>query len=205
MSRASALVLAALYAALAGLVAAGTFTGLDQWAVDHAMPGAHFHAQQDSVIQSLVPFAEPHARAGWGLAVNLVTLPAGAVVSLAILVALRDWILAAVCIAADLVELLCKHVLTRPALGAGRFHIAPFDSSFPSGHALRTVIVAGAVAALWPRGRPPVAVWACASIALLLLAGWHTPTDLAGGLLLGALALLGARGAGALRARRLRP
>jgi len=41
------------------------------------------------------------------------------------------------------------------------------------------------------------------ALALLELAGWHTPTDLAGGVLLGALALLGARGAGALGRRRL--
>ncbi len=200
----SAVVVAALYAALAALVAAGTFTGLDQWAVEHAMPGAHFHAKQVSLLDSLFPFVGAHTRSGWGLAVNLVTLPAGAVVSLAILALLRQWTLAAVCIAADLVELLCKHVLTRPALHAGRFHIVPFDSSFPSGHALRTVIVAAALAAAWPRARALVAVWACASIALLLLAGWHTPSDLAGGGVLGGLALLGARGAGALRARRLR-
>jgi hypothetical protein len=47
------------------------------------------------------------------------------------------------------------------------------------------------------------AAWAVASIVLLQLAGWHTPTDVLGGVLLGLLALLGARGAGALRARRL--
>jgi hypothetical protein len=44
-------------------------------------------------------------------------------------------------------------------------------------------------------------VWAIASLTLVLLAGWHTPTDIAGGLLLAALALLGARCAGALRGR----
>ena len=34
---------AAAYAALAILVAAGTLNGVDQWGVDHAMPGEHFH------------------------------------------------------------------------------------------------------------------------------------------------------------------
>jgi membrane-associated phospholipid phosphatase len=204
VSRRSAFVLAALFAALAGLVAAGSFAGLDQWAVDHAMPGGRFHARQTRLVDSLLPLARSHWRGGWAIAVNLVVLPAGAVVSLAILTLLRQWLLAAICAAADLVELLCKHTLTRPALYAGRFHIAPFDSSFPSGHALRTVIVAAALVSWRRRLSPLVAVWACASVALLLLAGWHTPTDLAGGLLLGALALLGLRGARALRARRLR-
>jgi membrane-associated phospholipid phosphatase len=204
VSRRSALVLAALFAALAGLVAAGSFAGLDQWAVDHAMPGGRFHARRTRLVDSLLPLGGSHWHGGWAIAVNLVALPAGAVVSLAILALLRQWLLAAICVAADLVELLCKHTLTRPALYTGRSHIAPFDSSFPSGHALRTVIVAAAVAAWRPRASPLAAVWACASVALLLLAGWHTPTDLAGGLLLGALALLGLRGARALRARRLR-
>lgn len=204
MSRRSLVLLAALYAALAGLVAAGVFSRLDQWAVEHAMPGAHFHAKQPSVLDALVPFLGAHEHSGWGLAVNLVALPAGALVSLAILAALRRWAVVVACLAGDLVELVCKHVLDRPALFRAGFHVAPFDSSFPSGHALRTVVVAGAIAWVWPRARLAVLVWACASIALLLLAGWHTPTDLAGGVLLGALALLCARGAGALRARRLR-
>jgi len=104
------------------------------------------------------------------------------------------------------IELLCKHVLVRPALHDGSFHIAAFDSSFPSGHALRAVLVAFAIARSWPRVRPLAVAWVVASVVLLQLAGWHTPSDLAGGLLLGGLAvlsLLGLRAAGAFRARRL--
>jgi membrane-associated phospholipid phosphatase len=107
-------------------------------------------------------------------------------------------VLAVFLVAATAVETLCKDVLDRPALYDGARHITGFDSSFPSGHTIRTVLVAAAFA------RPWAAAWAVASIVLLQLAGWHTATDIAGGLLLAALALLGARGAArALRARGL--
>jgi hypothetical protein len=46
------------------------------------------------------------------------------------------------------------------------------------------VIVAAAVAWAWPRGRRFAVAWAIVSIVLLQLAGWHTPTDIAGGVLL---------------------
>ena len=96
-------------------------------------------------------------------------------------------------VAAVAVEVLCKELLTRPALYDGSFHIA----------AVRLVVPERARAAHGDRrrrrrlamaARAPLAVaWAIASIVLLQLAGWHTPTDLAGGVLLAALALLGAR------------
>jgi membrane-associated phospholipid phosphatase len=79
--------------------------------------------------------------------------------------------------------------------------VVNFDSSFPSGHTLRIVLLVGA---LYPLLRGWVVAWAVAAVALILLAGWHVPTDVAGGLLLGALGLLGGRAAGALRARGLR-
>jgi membrane-associated phospholipid phosphatase len=112
-------------------------------------------------------------------------------------------VLAAALLAAVAVEVVCKELLVRPRLHQGSFHIVAFNSSFPSGHTLRTVIVAAAVAWAWPRLRAAAVVWAVAGIVLLELAGWHTPTDVLGGLLLGLLALLGARAAGALRARGL--
>jgi membrane-associated phospholipid phosphatase len=127
------------------------------------------------------------------VAVNVVALPASFLVALAI-TAWRSRVLAVVLVVGTAVETICKHVLERPELHQGARHIAAFDHSFPSGHTLRTVLVAAAVA------RPWGAAWAAASIALIQLAGWHTPTDIAGGILLGLAGLLGAR---ALRGRRL--
>ena len=185
--------LSAAFAALAIAVAAGALTGLDQWAVDHLMPGGHFTAHEPSLVDAIVPLAGTRWHSAWSVAVNIVTAPASFLVALA-LVWLRSRTLAALLVVGTAVETLCKHVLTRPDLHHGALHVVAFDDSFPSGHSLRTVIVAGAYAS------PLAAAWAVASIVLLQLAGWHTPTDLAGGVALGLLALLGAR---ALRGRRL--
>ena len=71
-------------------------------------------------------------------------------------------------------------------------HLVGFDASWPSGHALRCGLVAGALAVVWPRLRMPLAIWLVAVVVLLELAGFHTPTDLVGGLLLATAAAAGA-------------
>ncbi len=185
--------LSAAFAALAVAVAAGALTGTDQWALDHLMPGARFTGGKPSLVDALVPLAETRWHSAWSVAANVVTLPASLVVAL-VLAAWRSRTFAALVVVGTAVEALCKHVLTRPELHHGALHVVAFDDSFPSGHSLRAVIVAGAFASPW------AAAWAIASVVLLELAGWHTPTDIAGGVLLGLLALLGAR---ALRRRRL--
>ncbi len=166
------------------------------------MPGADLHHKPGSKLASLVPLLHTHWASGYSAAVNVVTLPASFLIAVAIVLACSR-ALAIALVAAVAVETLCKEVLVRPALYDGSFHVIAFDTSFPSGHTLRTIIVARAIAWRWPRAGPIAAAWAVASIALLLVAGWHTPSDLLGGVLLGALALLGARGAGALGRRRL--
>jgi len=162
------------------------------------MPGAHARAARSGLSEGLVPLLGAHWNGALGVAANIVTLPASFLLSLAI-VAWRSRALAFVLLAAVAVEVVCKELIVRPALYIGAHHVVAFDSSFPSGHTLRAVIVA---AALWPLLRAWATVWAVVSIALLELAGWHTPTDVAGGVLLAVLALLCARGAGALGGRR---
>jgi membrane-associated phospholipid phosphatase len=185
------------FAALAVAVAAGAFTGFDQWGVEHLMPGGRFTGGQPSIFLSLIPLAGTHWGSVWSVLVNVVTVPASFLVALAI-VTWRSRVLAALLVAAVAVETLCKEVLTRPELYHGARHVVAFDDSFPSGHTLRAVMVAGAIASPW------AAAWAVAAVVLLQLAGWHTPTDVAGGLLLGASALLARGGAArALRRRRL--
>jgi membrane-associated phospholipid phosphatase len=181
------------------LVAAGLFGDVDQWAVDHAMPGAHFSKTSESFLHALIPLYATRWTSAWSVAVNVVTLPASFLVAFAIVTACSRRLGLAL-LAGVAVELLCKETLDKPALFAGSFHIVQFDSSFPSGHTLRTVLVAIAVSRVRPQLVAPAALWAAASIALLLLAGWHTPSDILGGVALG---LLCAGAAGALRGRRL--
>jgi membrane-associated phospholipid phosphatase len=202
--RTLALAAAAAYAALAGLVAAGSVTGLDQWAVDHLMPGAGRPGPAPTFLESTVPLL--HADFGTPLRIvgQVVTLPGQAVVSLLLVAAgasvLRRrgrgseaaaWALA--WLLGSAVELACKHALARSPLHRDGLHAAGFDSSWPSGHAVRGTIVAAALAAAWPRARPLLAVWLLAALLLLEVDGFHTPSDILGGLLLAALLVAGAR------------
>ncbi len=196
---------AAGFAALAGVVASGAATGFDQWACDHLMPFAPPPGGPPTLLESLVPLLHR----GWqpaGFAVEqVVTLPGQALISLVLVTAgawkLREprWVAAWVAVTG--VELVCRHVLTRPALYRTGSHVTAFDSSWPSGHALRCSLVAAVLVAVWPRLRVPLAAWLVAAVVLLELAGAHTPTDLLGGLL---LALLAGAGAGARRPLRQR-
>jgi membrane-associated phospholipid phosphatase len=196
------------FAALAGLVASGALTGLDQWAVEHAMPFAGAPGGPPTLLESLVPLL--HAQfhpLGAGVA-QIVTLPGQVLVSfvLVVLAGRRVWV--AAWLVGVAVELVCRHALTRPALYQHGVHLVAFDTSWPSGHALRCAIVAAALAAAWPRPRIWLGAWLVAAVVLLELAGFHTPTDIAGGLLLATVAAAGAvalERSGLLRRRPARP
>ena len=86
------------------------------------------------------------------------------------------------------VEVLCKSMLDRPLLHAPHQRLYAFQSSWPSGHTLRTVLVAAIVAFVWHSAARWVVDWAAASLVLLEIDGFHVPTDIAGGLLLALLA-----------------
>ena len=196
------------FAALGTLVAAGALNPLDQWACDHLMPWAGKPGPPPTVLESLVPLFH----AAWhpaGVAVaQIVTLPGQVVISF-VLIAVGAWKLRAPAwvvawFGATAVEFGIRHLLTRPALYRHGVHITAFDSSWPSGHALRCALVAAVFAAAWPRLRVPLVAWLVACAVLLELAGFHTPTDVAGGLLLALLGCGAALAAGRGRARALR-
>ncbi len=177
-------------------MASGATTGLDQWAADHAMPLAGRPLGPPTFLESVVPlFHAPFHPAGTAVA-QIVTLPGQVVVSL-LLVAVAAWRIGKptwplAWIFAVVVEVVIRHVLSRPPLHRDGVQLAGFDMSWPSGHALRCSLVAVALAAAWPRLRVPLGIWLVAAVVLLELAGFHTPTDVVGGLLLAAIAAIGA-------------
>jgi membrane-associated phospholipid phosphatase len=178
-------------------------TGLDRWSVEHAMPLAGAPQPPPTLLESLVPlYHAPFHPLGVAVA-QVVTLPGQVVVSLLLVVAaarrlwMRHRVEAAACWAAAFVlavavEVVFRHALTRPALYRDGVHLAGLDASWPSGHALRCALVAAAVGAAWPRLRILLGIWLAAVVVLLELAGFHTPTDVAGGLLLATVAAAGA-------------
>jgi membrane-associated phospholipid phosphatase len=150
-------------------------------------------SQPPTFLESAVPlFHAQFHPLGAGIA-QIVTLPGQVAISFLLVVfaawSLRKATWIAAWLAAVAAELVFRHGLTRPALYREGTHIVAFDTSWPSGHALRSAIVAAAIAAAWPRLRIPLVVWLTAVAVLLELAGFHTPTDIVGGLLLAAAAV----------------
>lgn len=197
MSRASAAAASALvaFAALAVLVAAGDLTTIDQWGVQHTMPGAVFTGKP-TFADAIIPLLGVYWHGGLHVASELVSLPASftpatAIVATACLtIRGRSAVALATAYAvANAVEVLVKSTLTRPPLYTHSVHLTGFAASYPSGHTIRSVLVAVAVAWAWPRFARLAAIWAVGSIVLLELGGQHVPSDIAGGLLVAAAAV----------------
>lgn len=202
--RSAALPLAAAYAALAVLVAAGALTGLDQWAVDHLMPGGPGTGPPPTLLEAIVPLLHASWSGPLDVVTNVVTLPAQALVSATLvgvccLVLLRHgrpraalaW--GAAWLAGNAVEVLCKSVMARPLLHRHGVPLTAFESSFPSGHTLRAVLLVATAAAVRPAAIRWLAAWATAAVVLLEVDGLHVPSDIAGGLLLAGLVVVFAR------------
>jgi membrane-associated phospholipid phosphatase len=198
--------LAAAFAALAVLVATGALNGIDQWAVDHLMPGRPGIQPESTLTEAVVPLLHASWSPALDVVGNIVTLPAQVVISSVIATACclllrrRDRRRAAIAwgsawIFGNAVEVLCKSTLDRPLLHAGGIALTGLRSSYPSGHTLRAVLLAAIVTAVWPAARRWVVVWAAATLVLLELDGFHVPSDIAGGLLLAVLLILFARDA----------
>lgn len=163
------------------------------------MPLAGPPGESRSLTEAVVPLLHsPFHPVGVGVT-QIVTLPGQVLVSFALilLASQRLWmqgrIEAAVAwplawLLAGGVELVFRHTLTRPDLYRDGMHLVGFDASWPSGHTLRAALVAAALASAWPRLRLPLAIWFVTVVVLLETAGFHTLTDVVGGLLLATVA-----------------
>jgi membrane-associated phospholipid phosphatase len=163
------------------------------------MPLAGAPSGPPSTLESVIPLLHtPFHPLGVAVA-EVVTLPGQVLISF-LLVAAAAWRLwtrgrveaavawTAAWLVSVAVEVAFRHTLTREPLYRHGVHLVGFDASWPSGHALRCALVAGALGTAWPRLRLPLGIWLVAVVVLLEVAGFHTPTDLAGGLLLAAAA-----------------
>jgi membrane-associated phospholipid phosphatase len=209
-----------LFAALAGLDAAGAFTCIDQYAVDHLMPSLTppvKGAPSDPYGGLYSPFST--GTNWWCTILDLWCYPCSVLISglvlactlvsarrrghpapaLALALALA-WALG------NAIELGGKSLIVRPALyltRAGlRQHITTFDKSFPSGHMIRGMIVATLVVALWPQAKRYVVVWYAFVGPFLVLSSSHTPSDVVGGLVIAGVLVGGARAVAPLLARK---
>jgi membrane-associated phospholipid phosphatase len=200
--RAIAVTVAAL-AVLTALVLGGAMNGIDEWALDHLMPALDPTAPGRGLVLGTglwQPF--PLGVSWWQVLLDLYNYPGSAVASAAIaafaclvlvrrgqrwpaLVWLGAWLVG------NGIEVIGKHELTRPSVyWHERVHVAPFDKSYPSGHTVRSVVIAALIAYVWPRLRWPAAVWILFVPAALVISAAHTISDVVGGLLLGLLLVL---------------
>jgi membrane-associated phospholipid phosphatase len=199
--------LAVAFTVLAVLVAGGTFSTLDHFAVVHLMPSFDPSKANDtipSIRGAFVPFGLDPAP-WWKRGLDAVMYPASILVSLTIFavgcavlwrrgakVAAVVW--GAAWFVANAVEVGVKAAIEKPALHDTKdgvsYHLASFDHSFPSGHAMRAVLVAAVVLYVWRRLGVVAAVWALALPFCLVAASWHVPSDVVGGFLFGSVAAL---------------
>jgi membrane-associated phospholipid phosphatase len=193
--------LGASFIGLALLVGVGALAGVDQWSVDHLMPGLSHTGATQSMVEAIVPLLHAHWHTWLGVAGNLVTLPAQVTISTALagacLVVLwrRGNPRAAIAWAAawfvgNVLEVVFKSTITRPLLHDGAHPLPGLDSSYPSGHTLRSVLLTALIATVWPRAARWAAAGAAAVLVFLEIDGFHVPTDIAGGVLVATLLVL---------------
>jgi membrane-associated phospholipid phosphatase len=174
----------ALFLVLTALVWAGAFTHVDRYAVHHLMPWAQFGPHR--LIEVASVFRPQTESTLGGTLVALWTYPASPFIS-GLIVLICAWRLPrragvaaiALWVAANLVELLGKLVVSRPSVGE-----PGFSDSFPSGHTVRAFVTAAIVAWVWRRAAVPAFIWAAGVACALVAIGDHVPTDVLGGALL---------------------
>src|SRR5436305_12329865 len=189
--RRRALIYAAAFVVLAVLVQATDFDRLNGFAVHHLQPiaGGKGHPRMADAAETLIAPGAP------GVAALVIGLAAIGLWLRGRRRAALTWPVALA--AAIVVEIVSKVLIGQHRSGVWHGFGLTFDSSFPSGHMLRAILMAGAVAALVPALRFALAWWCAAVAVCLLVTGWHLPTDIVGGILAGMALLFWAEALGA--------
>jgi membrane-associated phospholipid phosphatase len=82
------------------------------------------------------------------------------------------------------IEAVCKPIVEHPYPHPDEVPWLAHEG-FPSGHAMRGVIVAGALSAAWPRARGVLVAWAAANAIVVEVTRMHVPSEVIGGVLAG--------------------
>jgi membrane-associated phospholipid phosphatase len=193
-----AVFLAAAFVILTAAVGTGLSRPVDRFAIGHLQP------LSDTSVASTVAPSEPpralgpvlHGDRSLLISVGAIvfapadSLPALAIVAVAALVLYRRgrsraaaaWVVAF--IAGLAIEgggkLLIDQIQYSPSSTIAGVTLR---GSYPSGHTIRSVIVAALVVTMWPRGRLLAIAWVLYVTCLLEIGGLHVPTDIAGGFL----------------------
>jgi membrane-associated phospholipid phosphatase len=212
-------ILALLFVVLAILVDTGALTGIDQWVVDHAMPALRPRSEHRSVGSTLFPIFHQGRATNVALAATTygfawiasiipsLLLTAGGCAYLWRRGRLRPAVRVAFAfVAVNAIEIAAKTLIDRPALFGTdprgvRVRVQPFDTSFPSGHAARAVLLVALVGVLAPRLRLLGLAWLAAVLVLLVVGSWHTPSDVLGAVLLAGAFSVSAFGGRSYRSR----
>jgi hypothetical protein len=168
-----------LFCLLALLVNAHAFDSLNHFAHRHLQPiaGGHGHRHLREFTEILLLPAAPVVAAILMGVLSVLFYRRGRISSAII------W--PAVLAVGFAVELLAKLVVSQDHSNAWGLLGLSLDSSYPSGHMLRAILLIFAATSLWPRFSSLVIVVFCGVGFMLLVNGWHTPTDIVGGMLIG--------------------
>ena len=196
-----ALVLLAAFLVLTGLVAAHALRPVDRYAIHHLMPYA-----SDSVAGTIAPsepenavkpivhghrsLAQSIAALAFAPADSISALFLAAVTTIVIRRRRGPWRAGLVWVAALLaglaVEGLGKMLIPQIKFTFSSVVLGvKIEGTYPSGHTMRSVIVATMIVSLWPRVKPLAIAWVLYVTAVLELGGLHVPSDIAGGYLIG--------------------
>lgn len=193
---------AAAFTVLAVLVELGDLKSVDQFAVRNLMPGGLPNDSRIPLIGHPLQYHGHHFDAS-----QLVRLPAN-IVPATLVFLFICWVLwrrrnipvlivwAFIFAVGNAVVLIGKETIKSPSLtrvvGGEVENVYDFLSSFPSGHSTRIVLFTGILIYLWPWLRWLLPLWAAGALVSLEVDRIHTPSDIAGGILLGTTLLLAA-------------
>jgi membrane-associated phospholipid phosphatase len=195
-----AILLGAAFALLTAAVQADLLRPVDRYAIHHLQPLASSTFEKNVAPPEPVSALRPVVsgdRSAIASICAIVFAPADTLAALILVagtgLALRRrghsragvaWM--AALLAGLAIEVIGKALVDQLAFGTSVTVLGvTIDGSYPSGHTIRSVILAAMVASVWPQARHAMIAWVVVVTVLLEIGGLHVPSDITGGFLLG--------------------